>query len=235
MHFHLGLGKPAIAHRDLKSKNILVKSNGTCAIGDLGLAVRHDIITDTVDIPLNNRVGTKRYMAPEVLEETMNIDQFDSFKRADVYALGLIFWEISRRCNDRKGGKDDNILSAERAVRLSIPERDNSIPNHVVPERETRLTATCVSTHRTERKWDTTFYQQSAQLGRMHRTVTTMHPSLSYFGGSVRPAFQLIGQKKGETTSYKPNAQFRSGTPDGDNSAPFLVVVRRITEKTRYD
>lgn len=29
----------------------------------------------------------------------MNIDQFDSFKRADVYALGLIFWEIARRCN----------------------------------------------------------------------------------------------------------------------------------------
>ncbi|XP_023311513.1 tektin-4 [Anoplophora glabripennis] len=126
---------------------------------------------------------------------------------------------------DRKGGKDDNILSAERAVRLSVPERDNSTPNHVVPERETRLTTTCVSTHRTERKWDTTFYQQSAQLGRMHRTVTTMHPSLSYVGGSVRPAFQLIGQKKGETTSYKPNSQFRSSAPDRDNSAPFLVVA----------
>lgn len=60
------LGKPAIAHRDFKSKNILVKLNGTCAIGDLGLAVRHDVASDTVDIPLNNRVGTKRYMAPEV-------------------------------------------------------------------------------------------------------------------------------------------------------------------------
>lgn len=93
------LGKPAIAHRDLKSKNILVKQNGTCAIGDLGLAVRHDVSTDTVDIPLNNRVGTKRYMAPEVLDETMKTDHFDSFKRADVYALGLIFWEISRRCS----------------------------------------------------------------------------------------------------------------------------------------
>ncbi|XP_072397132.1 TGF-beta receptor type-1 isoform X2 [Diabrotica undecimpunctata] len=102
-HLHMDImgtqGKPAIAHRDLKSKNILVKSNGTCAIGDLGLAVRHDVTTDTVDIPLNNRVGTKRYMAPEVLDESMNIDQFDSFKRADVYALGLIFWEIARRCN----------------------------------------------------------------------------------------------------------------------------------------
>lgn len=69
-HLHMEIvgtqGKPAIAHRDLKSKNILVKTNGTCAIGDLGLAVRHDVITDTVDIQLNNRVGTKRYMAPEV-------------------------------------------------------------------------------------------------------------------------------------------------------------------------
>lgn len=43
-----------------------MKANGTCAIGDLGLAVRHEVSTDTVDIPLNNRVGTKRYMAPEV-------------------------------------------------------------------------------------------------------------------------------------------------------------------------
>lgn len=33
-------GKPAIAHRDLKSKNILIKKNGTCCIADLGLAVK---------------------------------------------------------------------------------------------------------------------------------------------------------------------------------------------------
>ena len=53
-------GKPAIAHRDLKSKNILVKKNGMCAIADLGLAVRHDAVTDTIDIAPNQRVGTKR-------------------------------------------------------------------------------------------------------------------------------------------------------------------------------
>lgn len=59
-------GKPAIAHRDLKSKNILVKTNLTCVIGDLGLAVRHNVASDSVDVPSTNRVGTKRYMAPEV-------------------------------------------------------------------------------------------------------------------------------------------------------------------------
>lgn len=35
----------------------------------------------------------------QVLDETMNTNHFDSFKRADVYALGLIFWEVTRRCN----------------------------------------------------------------------------------------------------------------------------------------
>lgn len=39
-HLHIEIfgtqGKPAIAHRDLKSKNILVKKNGQCCIADLG-------------------------------------------------------------------------------------------------------------------------------------------------------------------------------------------------------
>ncbi|XP_059622585.1 TGF-beta receptor type-1-like [Phlebotomus argentipes] len=102
-HLHMDIvgtrGKPAIAHRDLKTKNVLVKANLSCAIGDLGLAVRHDVKNDTVDIPATHRVGTKRYMAPEVLEDTINPTQFDAFKRADVYAFGLILWEIARRCS----------------------------------------------------------------------------------------------------------------------------------------
>ena len=55
--FVLFPGKPAVAHRDLKSKNILVKKDMTCAIADLGLCVRHDSETDTVDLPNNNKVS----------------------------------------------------------------------------------------------------------------------------------------------------------------------------------
>ncbi|XP_023688438.1 activin receptor type-1-like [Paramormyrops kingsleyae] len=101
VHLHtpiLGMqGKPAIAHRDLKSRNVLVKKNGQCCIADLGLAVMQCETGDHLDIGNNPRVGTKRYMAPEVLDETIRTDQFASYKQTDIWALGLVLWEISRR------------------------------------------------------------------------------------------------------------------------------------------
>ncbi len=92
-------GKPPIAHRDLKSKNILVKKDLTCAIADFGLSVKLDTENDTVDLPHNSKVGTKRYLPPEVLDESLNKNHFDAWKRADVYSLGLVFWEMGRRCS----------------------------------------------------------------------------------------------------------------------------------------
>lgn len=98
-------GKPAIAHRDVKSKNILVMANGQCCIADLGLAVvqpsRHQKDAEASAAFVGNascKVGTKRYMAPEILNETIDINVFDSFRQADVYAFGLVMWEIARRC-----------------------------------------------------------------------------------------------------------------------------------------
>nr|XP_045008564.1 serine/threonine-protein kinase receptor R3 isoform X2 [Jaculus jaculus]XP_045008565.1 serine/threonine-protein kinase receptor R3 isoform X2 [Jaculus jaculus] len=100
-HLHVEIfgtqGKPAIAHRDLKSRNVLVKSNLQCCIADLGLAVMHSQSSDYLDIGNNPRVGTKRYMAPEVLDEQIRTDCFESYKWTDVWAFGLVLWEIARR------------------------------------------------------------------------------------------------------------------------------------------
>uniref|UniRef100_A0A8B9TE81 receptor protein serine/threonine kinase n=1 Tax=Anas platyrhynchos TaxID=8839 RepID=A0A8B9TE81_ANAPL len=101
VHLHVEIfgtqGKPAIAHRDLKSRNILVKSNRQCCIADLGLAVMHSQGSDYLDIGTNPRVGTKRYMAPEVLSEQIRTDCFESYKKTDIWAYGLVLWEITRR------------------------------------------------------------------------------------------------------------------------------------------
>uniref|UniRef100_A0A3B5KYP6 Activin receptor type-1 n=1 Tax=Xiphophorus couchianus TaxID=32473 RepID=A0A3B5KYP6_9TELE len=100
-HLHVEIfgtqGKPAIAHRDLKSKNVLVKKNGQCCIADLGLAVMHFQDTNELDVGNNPKVGTKRYMAPEVLDDSIQMDCFESFKRVDIWALGLVLWEVARR------------------------------------------------------------------------------------------------------------------------------------------
>ncbi|XP_054167960.1 activin receptor type-1-like [Oppia nitens] len=101
LHLHTeifgGLGKPAIAHRDIKSKNILMKDTYNCCIADFGLAVTHTQTTGKLDVAENHRVGTKRYMAPEVLNQTLKSDIFESYKMADIYSLALVLWEVVRR------------------------------------------------------------------------------------------------------------------------------------------
>ena len=91
-------GKPSIAHRDIKSKNILVKENLTCCIADFGLAVKCYSVTQEIDVKPDTRVGTKRYMSPEVLDNALDCKHFTVFKMADMYSFGLVLWEIARRC-----------------------------------------------------------------------------------------------------------------------------------------
>lgn len=65
--------KPAICHRDLNSRNVLVKADLTCIICDFGFAMKtygpryewkgEIILAETKSI---NEVGTIRYLAPEV-------------------------------------------------------------------------------------------------------------------------------------------------------------------------
>ena len=50
------------------------------------------------------QVGTARYMAPEVLESRVNLEDLESFKQMDVYSMALILWEMVSRC-EVIGGK----------------------------------------------------------------------------------------------------------------------------------
>ncbi|XP_013165416.1 PREDICTED: activin receptor type-1-like [Papilio xuthus] len=103
LHLHTDIhgtqGKPAIAHRDIKSKNILVKVNGECCIADFGLAVTRRHVQQH---QLSARQGTKRYMSPEMLDQSMNVQCFDAYRKCDVYALALVVWEVTRGATGRE-------------------------------------------------------------------------------------------------------------------------------------
>ncbi|XP_026148601.1 activin receptor type-2B-like [Mastacembelus armatus] len=105
--------KPAIAHRDFKSKNIMLRLDLTAIIGDFGLAVLFE--TGNPPGETHGQVGTRRYMAPEVLEGAINF-QRDAFLRIDVYALGLVLWELVSRCSAVDGPVDQYLLPFEEEV-----------------------------------------------------------------------------------------------------------------------
>ncbi|RMC18859.1 hypothetical protein DUI87_04755 [Hirundo rustica rustica] len=92
--------KPAISHRDIKSKNVLLKNNLTACIADFGLALKFEAGKSAGDT--HGQVGTRRYMAPEVLEGAINF-QRDAFLRIDMYAMGLVLWELASRCTAADG------------------------------------------------------------------------------------------------------------------------------------
>uniref|UniRef100_UPI00398ED6BE activin receptor type-2A isoform X1 n=1 Tax=Pristiophorus japonicus TaxID=55135 RepID=UPI00398ED6BE len=105
--------KPAIAHRDFKSKNVLLKNNLTACIGDFGLALRFEAGKSAGDT--HGQVGTRRYMAPEVLEGAINF-QRDAFLRIDMYSMGLVLWELASRCTATDGPVDEYMLPFEEEV-----------------------------------------------------------------------------------------------------------------------
>ncbi|XP_068604402.1 activin receptor type-2B-like [Brachionichthys hirsutus] len=105
--------KPAIAHRDFKSKNIMLRSDLTAVIGDFGLAVCFEAGKSPGET--HGQVGTRRYMAPEVLEGAINF-QRDAFLRIDMYAVGLVLWELASRCRAADGPVGDYVLPFEEEV-----------------------------------------------------------------------------------------------------------------------
>jgi len=79
-----------VVHRDIKPENILVDSRGQVKIADFGLA--RLIESSPKDFTLTGThqvMGTPRYMAPEQMEGSHNVDH-----RADIYSLGVVFYEM---------------------------------------------------------------------------------------------------------------------------------------------
>ncbi|TCD63709.1 hypothetical protein EIP91_005080 [Steccherinum ochraceum] len=116
-----------IVHADLKGVNVLVGDDHRAVLTDFGLSITlDDIRTRSASSTHHGATqGTLRWMAPECL------DGKPSSKAADVYALGITFWEI---------------FSDGDIPLKGVPERDNAaaqlrISTHFLDSAATRPSA----------------------------------------------------------------------------------------------
>lgn len=121
--------KPAVAHRDFKSKNVLLKADLTACVADFGLAIKFEPGKGPGET--HGLVGTRRYMAPEVLEGAICFNR-DSFLRIDMYACGLVLWELMSRCNAAEGPVDEYKLPFEAAPEVGLHPTLEAMQNYVV-------------------------------------------------------------------------------------------------------
>jgi serine/threonine protein kinase len=87
-----------VLHRDIKPENILIDAKGRVKLADFGIA---KIVTEVETHPASvaasgegithagTTLGTPQYMAPEQRETPDDVDH-----RADIYSLGVVFYEL---------------------------------------------------------------------------------------------------------------------------------------------
>lgn len=79
-----------VVHRDIKPENILIDKRGRVKIADFGLAkLLGQDQSDHVLTQTHQVMGTLRYMAPEQMQGSKQVDH-----RADIFSLGVVFYEL---------------------------------------------------------------------------------------------------------------------------------------------
>ena len=78
-----------VVHRDIKPGNILISRHGDIKLADFGIASSEREEDDTSLTQSGVTLGTPSYMPPEQFDDSHSVD-----KRADIYAMGIMLYEM---------------------------------------------------------------------------------------------------------------------------------------------
>ncbi len=126
-----------IVHRDIKPANIILNSKGVLKITDFGIArIETSNLTDT-----GKFLGTPYYMSPE------QIDGKTIDGRSDLFALGVIFYQLLTKTMPFQG---DSVAAVTYAIVHKTPQKP-SMMEPSVPEQIDRAVMKLLSKDRDKR------------------------------------------------------------------------------------
>lgn len=139
-----------VVHRDIKPSNVLVEPSGTPKLIDFGVARSIDASPEqmTALTEVGQLIGTVQYMSPEHFSATPA--QIDA--RADVYALGVILYELLTGKPPYEIRRKQ-IFEAAEVVRKKKPVSPSHFNRSVQPELE-KIAGACLQKDRTRRYED---------------------------------------------------------------------------------
>jgi serine/threonine-protein kinase len=109
-----------ITHRDLKPENILISKDGRIKIADFGLA-RGGGLGATMTVESSIILGSVSYLSPEQVQRGV------SDSRSDIYALGIVFFELLTGKKPHEG--ESPIGIAYKHVNEKIPAPSTLVPS----------------------------------------------------------------------------------------------------------
>lgn len=114
-----------IVHRDIKPGNILISKRADIKLADFGIA--SDSQEDESLTQNGVALGTPAYMPPEQFENSASVD-----KRADIYALGIMLYEMTTGSRPYPGTLTYETLNIIKKGKYIPPKKiDKNIPNIV--------------------------------------------------------------------------------------------------------
>lgn len=191
-----------VVHRDLKPENVLIEKTGRVVITDFGIACARADAADS-RATAGVVVGTPAYMAPEQVEAQPDIDA-----RADIYALGILIYEMLTGAMPFTGTSPYAIASARLTLDAPDPRRDR--PD--LPEALCRVVMRCMARDRHDRypSVERVSAELSAGAPTQYDELHVSHPS-----GAWQPPNPAAATRPGDKTLAV--LPFRNAGPPGDD------------------